>query len=230
MKTIGLIGGMSWQSTVHYYQWINQGISDKLGGLHSAQILLHSLDFDRIEKLQADLQWQQAGDILIDSARKLELAGADGLMICTNTMHIVAEQVADSVNIPLLHLADATAQKVVEQNIQTIGLLGTAFTMEQGFYKDRLLQAGLKVVVPDAEARRIVHQIIYQELCLGEVKDSSRVQYLKIMNQFVAQGAEGIILGCTEIAMLVKSQHTNVALFDTTSIHAEAAVEWMLQD
>ena len=226
MKTIGLLGGMSWESTALYYRYINEGIKQQLGGLHSAQIALVSVDFQVIEELQHQGDWEQAGDVLTTAAQQIEAAGADFLLICTNTMHKVAPQIEQEIQIPILHLADATAAKIRQNGLNTVGLLGTHFTMEQDFYKGRLRDRhGLTVIVPSATDRQTVHRIIYDELCRGIVKESSRQQYLRIMGQMQADGAEGIIEGCTEIVMLVQQQHTEIPLFDTTTIHAEAAVE-----
>ena len=219
---------MSWESTALYYRWINEGVKRELGGLHSAKIALVSVDFQEIAALQHAGDWDQAGEILAAAGRSLQAAGADFLLICTNTMHRVAAQVEAAVSIPLLHLAGATADRIVAQGIQTVGLLGTAFTMEQDFYRGRLEQAGLNVIVPNAEDRQIVHRIIYEELCLGAVCDESRAQYLRIIDQMQADGAEGVIEGCTEIVMLVQQAHTDVPLFDTTAIHAEEAVRLAL--
>ena len=230
MKTIGLIGGMSWESTLSYYKAINQGIKKQLGGLHSAKLVLFSVDFDEIEKLQHQGKWQETADILSNAAKSIEKAGADFFLICTNTMHKVAEQVENSVNIPLLHIADATAQELVECNISKVGLLGTAFTMEQDFYKGRLSEKfGIEVLVPTTEQRAQVHQIIYQELCLGEIKQESKAVYLDIVNDLYLQGCDAVILGCTEIALLIKQDDTKVPLYDTTQIHAESAVAFSLK-
>lgn len=229
MKTIGLIGGMSWESTVLYYQIINNGIKARLGGLHSAQIVLASVDFEPIEKMQAAGDWDGAAAVLSDAAQRLERAGADGIMICTNTMHKVASQVEEAVSVPLLHIADATGETLVADGYKKVALLGTAFTMEQAFYKNRLVEKfGLEVLVPDANDRQTVHQVIYQELCLGQVRQASRERYLAIIDRLVAAGAELIILGCTEIGMLVRSTDTSARLLDTTEIHAERAVEFLL--
>lgn len=229
MKRIGLIGGMSWESTSGYYREINQGVKNRLGGLHSAELVLFSVDFDPIEKLQQQGEWQASGEILADAARKLEGAGADCILICTNTMHKVAEQVESATNIPLLHIADATGERLTQDGVKRVGLLGTAFTMEQAFYKDRLASNfGLEVVVPNAHDRAIIHNIIYQELCLGTVNEYSRAEYLRIIEQLQAEGAEAVILGCTEIGMLIKPEHTLMPLYDTTKIHAEKAVEFAL--
>lgn len=225
MKTIGLLGGMSWESTELYYRLINEGIRAKLGGLHSARIAMVSVDFHDIEKMQSLGDWAEAGRTLAEAAQQVEAAGADFLLICTNTMHKVAAQVQAAVSIPLLHLADATAKRVLEAGLETIGLLGTNFTMEQDFYKGRLVEEyGLNVLVPPKPDRDVVHEIIYNELCIGQVKDTSRDEFLRIIEDLRSRGAEGIIEGCTEIVMLVQQQHTDIPLFDTTSIHVEEAV------
>jgi aspartate racemase len=225
MRTIGLLGGMSWESTELYYRLLNEGIKAKLGGLHSARIVLVSVDFQEIEAMQHSGDWVGAGQALAQAAKQVEAAGADFLLICTNTMHKVAPQVQEAISIPVLHLADATAKRIKAVGMKTIGLLGTNFTMEQDFYKGRLIEKyGLNVLVPPKPDRDIVHQIIYDELCLGVAKDSSRAEYLRIMEDLRNRGAEGIIEGCTEIVMLVQQQHTGIPLFDTTSIHAEEAV------
>jgi aspartate racemase len=225
MKTIGLLGGMSWESTELYYRWINEGVKQKLGGLHSAQIALVSVDFEEIEKLQHNDEWDQAGDDLALAAQRVEAAGADFLLICTNTMHKVAPQIEAAINIPILHIADATAERILAKKMSTVGLLGTNFTMDQAFYKGRLIDKyGLNVIVPSAADREIVHSIIYDELVLGIVKEASRNEYLRIMQQMYEEGAEGIIEGCTEIVMLVQQAHTDIPLFDTTAIHTDAAV------
>ncbi len=231
MKTIGLLGGMSWESTELYYHLINEGVKAQLGGLHSAKIALVSVDFQEIETLQHQGDWAAAGQTLAQAAKQVEAAGADFLLICTNTMHKVAPQIQEAINIPLLHLADATAERIKQSDMKTIGLLGTNFTMAQDFYKGRLVEKhGLNVLIPPKADREIVHQIIYDELCLGQVKDASRQEYLRIMADLQNRGAEGIIEGCTEIVMLVQQQHTDIPLFDTTSIHAEAAVLKAIQD
>ena len=225
MKTIGLLGGMSWESTELYYRLINEGIRAKLGGLHSARIALVSVDFQEIEELQRNENWVKAGQTLARAARQVEAAGADFLLICTNTMHKVAPEIQEAISIPVLHLADATAKRIKAGGMKTIGLLGTSFTMEQDFYKGRLVEKyGLNVLIPPKSDREIVHQIIYDELCLGLVSDASRDEYLRIMEDLRSRGAEGIIEGCTEIVMLVQQQHIDIPLFDTTSIHAEEAV------
>jgi aspartate racemase len=228
MKTIGLLGGMSWESTELYYRLINEGVKAKMGGLHSAWIAMVSVDFQEIEAMQHQGDWQGAGQALAQAAQQVEAAGADFLLICTNTMHKVAPQIQAAIQIPILHLADATARRIQAAGIKTIGLLGTNFTMEQDFYKGRLMEHGLEVLVPPKEDRDIVHRVIYDELCLGQVKDASRMAYLRIMAELCQRGAEGVIEGCTEIVMLVQQQHTDIPLFDTTSIHAEEAVRQAL--
>ena len=216
---------MSWESTAGYYSAINEGIKQSLGGLHSAKIAMYSVDFEPIEKLQHAGDWTGTADLLIDAAKKVEAAGADFLLICTNTMHKVAPAIEDAINIPLIHIADATAETIKSQNITTVGLLGTAFTMEQEFYKGRLeSHHGINVIVPNSQDISIVHQVIYEELCLGEIKASSKQDYLRIIESLAQQGAEAVILGCTEIGMLVDQDDTHVKLLDTTKIHAQAAV------
>jgi aspartate racemase len=224
MKTIGLLGGMSWESTELYYRLINEETKRALGGLHSAPIAMVSVDFQAIEELQHRGDWAAAAAILAREARRVEAAGADFLLICTNTMHKVADEVQAAIGIPLLHLADATAARIREAGLETVGLLGTRFTMEQDFYKGRLERHGLRVLVPGEDEREIVHRVIYDELCLGDVRASSRAQYLRIIEQLHAAGAQGVIEGCTEIVMLVRQEHTSVPLFDTTAIHAQEAV------
>lgn len=230
MKAIGLLGGMSWESTALYYRLINEGIKSRLGGLHSARLVLVSLDFHDVEELQQRNDWDEAAHILTAAARDIEAAGADFLLICTNTMHKVANQVQEGIGIPILHIADATAQWIKAEDKKRIGLLGTNFTMEEPFYKERLSgKFGLEVLIPPKPDRDIVHHVIYDELCLGEVKDASRREYLRIMRDLRARGAEGVIEGCTEIVMLVQQQHTDIPLYDTTAIHAEQAVKFALQ-
>jgi aspartate racemase len=226
MKTIGLLGGMSWESTALYYRSINDLVKKELGGLHSAQIAMVSVDFQGIEELQHRGEWNEAGEVLSKAAQQIEAAGADFLLICTNTMHKVAPQIEAAIGIPLLHIADATADEIKKRGIKTIGLLGTNFTMEQDFYAGRLAgKHGLKVLIPEENDREIVHRVIYDELVLGDVKDASRAEYLRIMGQLRAEGAEGVIEGCTEIVMLVQQKHSAIPLFDTTAIHARKAVE-----
>lgn len=227
MKTIGLLGGMSWESTLGYYRAINEGVKSKLGGLHSAKIAMYSVDFEPIEKLQHAGDWEGTAKILTKAAKSIQAAGADFLLICTNTMHKVAPEIEAAIEIPLLHIADATAEVLVTAGIKTVGLLGTAFTMEHGFYKGRLANNyGLEVLVPNEEDREIVHRVIYQELCLGNIVSNSRREYLRIIDALAAEGAEAVILGCTEIGMLVGQRDTNVRLLDTTAIHADKAVEY----
>ncbi len=229
MKTLGLIGGMSWESTVPYYRLINEGIKARLGGLHSAKLVLYSVDFAEVEQLQSAGRWQEAGQMLAQAAQSLQAAGAQGLVLCTNTMHKVAFAIESAVDLPLIHIADATAQAVQTANLQRVGLLGTLFTMEQDFYKARLQNAfGLDVLVPEPADRDEVHRIIYQELCLGQVHGASRDIYREVIQRLIAQGAQGIILGCTEIGLLVDATDSAVPLFDTTALHAQAAVDWML--
>ncbi|PPJ43858.1 MULTISPECIES: aspartate/glutamate racemase family protein [unclassified Pseudoxanthomonas] len=231
MKTIGLIGGMSWESTVPYYRLVNEGIKARLGGLHSAQVVLYSVDFHEIERLQREGDWHTAGELLADAARRVQAAGADLLVLCTNTMHKVAPQMEAAVSIPLLHIADATGAAITTAGHRTVGLLGTRFTMEQDFYRERLREVhGLQVIVPDADDRGLVHDVIYDELCRGVVRDSSREAYRRIMDDLVASGADAIILGCTEIGLLVGAQDASVPLFDTTALHANAAVDAALAD
>ena len=229
MKTIGLLGGMSWESTLGYYQAINQGVKQALGGLHSAKIALVSVDFAPIERLQHAGDWQGTATILSNAAKQVEAAGADCLLICTNTMHKVAAEIQSAIAIPLLHIADATAKVLVKQGITRVGLLGTAFTMEQDFYKGRLAERfGLDVVVPDEADRAIIHRVIYQELCMGKSVPESKAEYLRIIKQLAERGAQGVILGCTEIGLLVKQTDTDITLFDTTAIHAASAVAFAL--
>jgi aspartate racemase len=231
MRTIGLIGGMSWESSAEYYRLINEGIKQQLGGLHSAKLLLYSVDFAEVEVLQMQGRWKEAGELLADAARRLERAGADGLVLCTNTMHKLAETIEAAVEIPLLHIADATADRVRQTGLKRVGLLGTRFTMEEDFYKGRLQSHfGLEVVVPDPIGRQKVHDIIYHELCLGTIRDESRLAYRQVIAQMAQAGAQGIILGCTEIGLLVGPQDSQLPLFDTTRIHAELAVQFMLSE
>jgi|TARA_B110000444_G_scaffold42703_1_gene38616 aspartate racemase len=224
-KTIGLLGGMSWESTAIYYRELNEGIKAKLGGLHSARICMVSVDFEEIEKLQQIEDWNGTAVILSEAAIAIEKGGADFLLICTNTMHKVAPQIEANISIPILHIADATAQRLRKAGIKKVGLLGTRFTMEQDFYKGRLVEKyGIDVIVPNEPEREDVHSVIYNELCLGTIDQNSRERYLKIIAQLAANGAEAVILGCTEIALLVKQNHTATPLYDTTAIHAEQAV------
>ena len=221
---IGLLGGMSWESSAEYYRLANQLVRDRLGGLHSARLVLASVDFADVERLQVAGLWEEAGQLLGEVARGVEAAGAEMLLLCTNTMHKVADQVQAAVSIPLLHLADATAAAVRLDGLSTVGLLGTAFTMEQDFYRDRLAGHGLHVLVPDAADRAVVHRIIYEELCLGVVREASRQAYRRVIERLVAAGAEGVILGCTEIDLLVGAADSPVPVYPTTRLHVEAAV------
>ncbi len=230
MKTIGLIGGMSWESSLEYYRIINEVVRERLGGLHSAEIIMNSIDFAPLAEMQAQNRWDEAGEMMADAARSLERAGAGCVLIGANTMHKVAEAVEAAVQIPLIHIANATAQRVKAAGIGCVGLLGTRFTMEEPFYASRLVeQYGLDVLIPPAEMREVVHRVIYDELCLGITKEASRDAYREIMADLQAQGAQGIILGCTEIALLVKPEDSPLPMFDTTRIHAEAAVDWALE-
>ena len=229
MKTIGMLGGMSWESTLSYYKAVNEGIKAELGGLHSAKICLYSVDFAEIETLQHKGQWDETAMILAQAAQSVEAGGADCLLICTNTMHKVAPQIEDKINIPILHIADATAEQLVADGITKVGLLGTRFTMEQDFYKSRLVDKfDIEVLVPNDEDRRLIHRVIYDELCQGEINTQSRERYIEVVERLSSQGAQAVILGCTEIALLINQHHTNVPLYDTTKIHAEYAVKWAI--
>ncbi|MDJ0699552.1 MAG: aspartate/glutamate racemase family protein [Woeseiaceae bacterium] len=229
MKTIGMLGGMSWESTALYYRIINEETKRKLGGLHSAPVVLVSVDFQEIETLQMQGDWVAAADLLAEAARRVENGGADFLMICTNTMHKVADEVAEAVDIPLLHLADAAAERIADAGFDTVGLLGTRFTMEHDFYKGRLQERGINVLTPPAAGRELVHRVIYEELCLGIVRDESRAAFLEVMDDLVERGAQAVVEGCTEIGMLVNEEHTDIVLFDTARIHAERAVALALE-
>jgi aspartate racemase len=225
MKTIGLIGGMSWESTSLYYSAINQGVKQALGGLHSAKVCLYSVDFHEIEQLQHQGKWAETADILAKAAQAVEAGGADVFLICTNTMHKVAAEVQAAVNIPMIHIADATAKGLLAGGITKVGLLGTAFTMQQEFYKGRLTsEFGIQVLVPNTEQQVMVHEVIYQELCLGEINLDSKQKYLEVIQDLYNQGAQAVILGCTEITLLVQQKDTQVPLYDTTAIHAQSAV------
>ena len=231
MKTIGMLGGMSWESTATYYREINEGIKQNLGGLHSAKICLYSVDFDEIEKLQHADDWDTAAMVLAEGARKIEAGGADFLIICTNTMHRVASEIEQAISIPLLHIADATALKLKDDNITRVGLLGTRFTMEHNFYKSRITELfGIEVLVPESDERSLLHTVIYDELCLGKIENTSRQQCLEIISRLFARGAQAVILGCTEIALLISQDHTSIPLYDTTVIHANQAVSYALKD
>ncbi len=229
MKTIGMIGGMSWESTASYYTQINRGVKAALGGFHSAKICLYSVDFDEIEKQQREGDWEAMGSTLANAARSVEAGGAECIVLCTNTMHKVAPAIESAVAIPMLHIADATAEKLVADNIGRVGLLGTRFTMEQDFYKGRLQDKfGIDVVVPEADDRNLIHDVIFNELCLGEIRDESAKAYLQIVGSLKASGAEAVILGCTEIALLIGQDDTDVPLYDTTGLHAARAVQFAL--
>lgn len=230
MKIIGLIGGMSWESSAEYYRIINEKIKEKLGGLHSAKTLMYSVDFEEIERLQHQGKWQELTEIMIDAAKRLENGGADFIVICTNTMHKMADEIQENVKIPLLNIADATAEKVKNKGIKKVGLLGTKFTMEEDFYKGRLIDRyGLQVLIPNENDRQIVHDVIYKELCLGIVNPESKEKFVEIIRNLVSDGAEAVILGCTEIPLLIKQDDVEIPIFDTTRIHAEAAVEWSIK-
>ncbi len=230
MKTIGMIGGMSWESSIEYYRMVNETVKLRLGGLHSAQCLMYSVDFAQIEQYQHESRWQEAGQVMADAARRLERGGADFIVLCTNTMHKLADYIEQAVEIPLLHIADPTAQAIQAAGITKVGLLGTAFTMEQDFYRGRLTDKyGLNVLIPDADERAIIHRVIYDELVLGIVKDESREAYKRIIDHLVERGAQGIILGCTEIMLLISPNDCPVPSFDTTTLHAVAAVDYALE-
>jgi aspartate racemase len=230
MKRIGMLGGMSWESTAEYYRLANELVRTRLGGLHSADLIVRSVDFAEIERMQAAGDWAAAGALLANEAKALEAAGADLLVLCTNTMHKVADEIEAEVGIPFIHLADTTAVAIQAAGISTVGLLGTAFTMEQAFYRDRLAGHGLAVLTPPAADRAIVHRVIYDELVVGVVSDASRAEYVRIMADLVDAGAEGIILGCTEIELLVHAEHSTVPVFPTTRLHVEAAIDAALDD
>ena len=229
MKTIGLLGGMSWESSALYYRLINEMVRDRLGGLHSARCVMASVDFADVEHLQSTGQWEAAGELLADQARGLEAGGADFILLCTNTMHKVADAIEGAVEIPLLHLADVTADAVAAAGVAKVGLLGTAFTMEEAFYKDRIAGRGLEVLIPDAAARHDVHRIIFDELVVGVVSQSSRQRFVQVIESLRERGAEGVILGCTEIELLIDQESSPLPVFPTTRIHAEAAVELALE-
>ena len=228
MRCIGLIGGMSWESSALYYQLLNEGVKERLGGLHSARCVLASVDFAEIEAMQSEGRWDDAGRLLADTARGLQAAGADAVLICTNTMHKVADQVADAITVPLLHLADVVADAVVAAGVDTVALLGTRFTMEEAFYSDRLRSRGLTVLTPQADDRALVDRVIYTELVLGQVSEESRAAYVEIIGRLAARGARGVILGCTEIELLVRPTDVDLPTFPTTRLHAQAAVDFAL--
>ena len=229
-RTLGIIGGMSWESTESYYRLINKGVKNKLGGLHSADLLIHSVDFAPIGALQVQGAWTELGAMMADSGERLQAAGAQGLLIATNTMHKVVSDVASATGLPIIHIADATAEAIKQRGLTKIALLGTQFTMTQDFYKQRLIDAGLQVIVPETDARAEVHRIIYDELCQGQILDSSRKYYRQVIEDLAEQGAEGVILGCTEIGLLISQADSVIPVFDTTAIHAEAAVAFLLNE
>jgi len=230
MKTIGLIGGMSWESSLLYYKIVNERIRELKGGLNSSELIMYSFNFENIEILQHKNEWDKLTEIMTSTAKKLENAGADFIIICTNTMHIMAEAMEKELNIPILHISDATAEEIKRNGIKKVGLLGTKFTMEKDFYKGRLINRhGIDVIIPDEDDRNIVHDIIYNELCMGKVKDSSREKYIEIINKMIQNGAEGIILGCTEICMLISEKDVDIPVFDTTRIHGRYAADFAVK-
>jgi len=229
MKTIGLIGGMSWESSIEYYRIINEAVRAKLGGLHSAKSIMYSVDFAEIEVLQHQGKWDEATELMIGAAKNVENGGAHFVIICTNTMHKMADEVQRHIHVPLLHIADATAESIKARGLRKIGLLGTKFSMEEDFYKGRLARHGLEVIIPAPEEREIVHRVIYDELCIGNIVQASKKRYLGIMHGLVEDGAEGVVLGCTEISLLIRDEDSHVPLFDTTRIHALAAVDYALK-
>ena len=230
LKTIGLIGGMSWESSMTYYKVINETVKNKLGGLHSAKCIMYSVDFYEIEKCQADGNWEKSGEILGEAAYNLEKAGADFIVICTNTMHKVINQIKERISIPVLHIAEMTAEKILEKKMKNIALLGTKYTMEQDFYKSKLIEKGINVIIPDKNDIEIINNVIYDELCLGIINPESKTKYLEIVKTLKQKGAEGIILGCTEIGLLIKNEDTDIPLFDTALIHAEQAAIYSIKD
>jgi aspartate racemase len=227
-RTLGIIGGMSWESTESYYRLINEGVKNKLGGLHSADLFIHSVEFALINELQEQGMWDELGVLMASSAQRLQAAGVDGLMIASNTMHKLVDDVQAVTHVPLIHIADATTDTIKKHNLTKIALLGTQFTMTQDFYKQRLIDAGLQVLIPEDDARAEVHRIIKKELCVGQFKDSSREYYSQVIKDLAEQGAEGVILGCTEIGLLISQADSVIPIFDTTAIHAEAAVAFLL--
>ena len=229
LKTIGLIGGMSWESTATYYKIINETVKEKLGGLHSAKCILYSVDFQEIEECQANGNWEKSGEILGEAAYNLEKAGADFIVICTNTMHKVVNQIKEKISIPILHIAEMTAEKILEKGLKNIALLGTKYTMEQDFYKSKLIEKGINVIIPDKNDIEIINEVIYDELCLGTINSDSKKKFLEIVDKLRSKGAEGIILGCTEIGLLIKNEDTDVPLFDTATIHAEQAAMYSIK-
>ena len=229
LKIIGLIGGMSWESTVTYYKIINETVKEKLGGLHSAKCILYSIDFQEIEECQANGNWEKSGEILGEAANNLEKAGADFIVICTNTMHKVINQIKEKISIPILHIAEMTAEKILEKGLKNIALLGTKYTMEQDFYKSKLIEKEINVIIPDKNDIEIINKVIYDELCLGTINSNSKKKFLEIVDKLRSKGAEGIILGCTEIGLLIKNEDTDVPLFDTAVIHAEEAAIYSIK-
>ena len=229
LKTIGLIGGMSWESTVTYYKIINETVKEKLGRLHSAKCILYSVDFQEIEECQANGNWEKSGEILGEAANNLEKAGADFIVICTNTMHKVVNQIKEKISVPILHIAEMTAEKILEKGLKNIALLGTKYTMEQDFYKSKLIEKGINVIIPDKNDIEIINKVIYDELCLGIINSNSKKKFLEIVDKLRNKGAEGIILGCTEIGLLIKNEDTDVPLFDTAIIHAEQAAMYSIK-
>ena len=229
LKTIGLIGGMSWESTVTYYKIINETVKEKLGGLHSAKCILYSVDFQEIEECQANGNWEKSGEILGEAAYNLEKAGADFIVICTNTMHKVVNQIKEKISIPILHIAEMTAEKILEKGLKNIALLGTKYTMEQDFYKSKLIEKGINVIIPDKNDIETINEVIYDELCLGTINFNSKKKFLEIVDKLRNKEAEGIILGCTEIGLLIKNEDTDVPLFDTAIIHAEQAAIYSIK-
>lgn len=229
LKTIGLIGGMSWESTATYYKIINETVKEKLGGLHSAKCILYSVDFQEIEECQANGNWEKSGEILGEAAYNLEKAGADFIVICTNTMHKVVNQIKEKISVPILHIAEMTAEKILKKGLKNIALLGTKYTMEQDFYKSKLIEKGINVIIPDKNDIETINEVIYDELCLGTINFNSKKKFLEIVDKLRSKGAEGIILGCTEIGLLIKNEDTDVPLFDTAIIHAEQAAMYSIK-
>ncbi|ALS75817.1 aspartate racemase [Planococcus rifietoensis] len=230
MKTIGLIGGMSWESSAEYYRLLNEQVKQRLGGLHSAECLMYSVDFEEIERFQSQGKWEEAGERLADVARSLEKGGAELIVLCTNTMHKVISSIEEAVSVPVLHIADATAKEIRANHLHTVGLLGTKYTMEQDFYKERIADSGIEVLIPEAAERDMINEIIFDELCLGKINESSKVKYQQAIQNLIDRGAQGIILGCTEIGLLIHDEDVEVPLFDTARIHVKAAVEKALDN
>lgn len=231
MKTIGLIGGMSWESSIEYYKLINELVKEKLGGVHSCKSIMHSVDFSEIEKLQHNGEWEKLTEIMVNIAKKIEKSGADCIVICTNTMHKMAEDIEKEVKIPLIHIADSVGENIVKLNLKKVALIGTKFTMEQDFYKERIRNKfGIEVIIPNENDKNIVHRVIYEELVKGQFKDESRKEYIRIIRELTKEGAEGVILGCTEIPLLISQTDVEIPIFDTTKLHSESAVEFALKD